>query len=90
MHSIADRFDISESSVHACIEGVLKLLHSLSAEVTSWPDEREQERIKAGFLLRVLERGHATLLAAWTEAMWRSTAQRKLRSRTSPGRSFRH
>ncbi|KAH9375888.1 hypothetical protein HPB48_008962 [Haemaphysalis longicornis] len=37
MYSIADRFDISESSVHACIERVLNLLHSLSAEVISWP-----------------------------------------------------
>ncbi|KAH9382284.1 hypothetical protein HPB48_008726 [Haemaphysalis longicornis] len=36
---------------------VLNLLHSLSAEVISWPDEREQERIKAGFLLKSAGKG---------------------------------
>ncbi|KAH9371793.1 hypothetical protein HPB48_000077 [Haemaphysalis longicornis] len=57
MYSIADRFDISESSVHACIERVLNLLHSLSAEVISWTDKRGQECIKAGFLLKSAGKG---------------------------------
>lgn len=57
MYSIADRFDICESSVHACIERVLDLLHSLSAEVIAWPDEREQEVVKAGFLLKSAGKG---------------------------------
>ncbi|KAH8038889.1 hypothetical protein HPB51_003911 [Rhipicephalus microplus] len=52
MYSLAKRFDISESSVRTCIERVLNFLLSISEEVISWPDSREQERIKTGFLLR--------------------------------------
>ncbi|XP_037513266.1 putative nuclease HARBI1 [Rhipicephalus sanguineus] len=52
MYSLADRFDVSESSVHTCIERVLDFLNSISEEVISWPDSHEQERIKTGFLVR--------------------------------------
>ncbi|KAH8009291.1 hypothetical protein HPB51_014427 [Rhipicephalus microplus] len=52
MYSLADRFDIPESSVCTCIERVLNFLLSISEEVISWPDSREKERIKTGFLLR--------------------------------------
>ncbi|KAH8009945.1 hypothetical protein HPB51_023001 [Rhipicephalus microplus] len=52
MYSLAYRFDISELSVRTCIERVLNFLLSISEEVISWPDSREQERIKTGFLLR--------------------------------------
>ncbi|KAH9382935.1 hypothetical protein HPB48_023570 [Haemaphysalis longicornis] len=83
MYSIADRFDISESPVHACIERVLNLLHSLSAEVISWPDEREQERIKAGFLLKSAGKGPRNTIGCVDGSHVEINTPRNLRSRTS-------
>ncbi|XP_050042541.1 uncharacterized protein [Dermacentor andersoni] len=57
MYSIADRFDVTESSVHACIERVLNLLHSMSEEVIAWPDQQQQERSKGGFLIKSAGKG---------------------------------
>ncbi|KAH7932481.1 hypothetical protein HPB51_029268 [Rhipicephalus microplus] len=57
MYSLGYRFDIFESSVRTCIERVLKFLLSISEEVIFWPDSREQERIKTGFLLRSKDKG---------------------------------
>ncbi|XP_077508859.1 uncharacterized protein LOC144120379 [Amblyomma americanum] len=57
MYSLADKFDISESSVHACIERLLNFLHSISGEVISWPSQQERERIKAGFLSKSAGKG---------------------------------
>ncbi|KAH6944310.1 hypothetical protein HPB50_002683 [Hyalomma asiaticum] len=52
MYSIADRFDVTESSVHACVERVLKLLQSMSEEVIAWPHQQQQELSKVGFLMK--------------------------------------
>ncbi|KAH7984740.1 hypothetical protein HPB52_023698 [Rhipicephalus sanguineus] len=43
---------VAESSAHACIDRVLNLLQSMSEEVITWPDQQQQERIKAGFLAK--------------------------------------
>lgn len=50
-HSLANRFDISKSSVHKCTQYLLNFLSGIS-EVISWPDSHEQGRIKTSFLLR--------------------------------------
>ncbi|XP_037529355.1 uncharacterized protein LOC119406695 [Rhipicephalus sanguineus] len=63
MYSIADRFDVTESSVHACIDRVLNLLQSLSEEVITWPDQQQQERIKAGFLAKSVGKGPRSTIA---------------------------
>lgn len=60
MNSLADRFDITQlhithytvSTVHSCVERMLDFLNSVSAQVIAWPDRREQERSKAGFLAK--------------------------------------
>ncbi|XP_064468954.1 uncharacterized protein LOC135383427 [Ornithodoros turicata] len=57
MYSVADRFDVSESSVHMCVYRVLNFLQSISAGVICWPDQQEQERIKAGFLANSMGKG---------------------------------
>ncbi|KAH7984742.1 hypothetical protein HPB52_023700 [Rhipicephalus sanguineus] len=57
MYSIADRFDVTESSAHACIDRVPNLLQSMSEEVITWPDQQQQERIKEGFLAKSAGKG---------------------------------
>ncbi|KAL1426860.1 hypothetical protein MTO96_017937 [Rhipicephalus appendiculatus] len=52
-----NRFDVTESCVHACIERVLNHLQSMSEEVIAWPDQQQQERIKAGFLAKSAGKG---------------------------------
>ncbi|KAK8772737.1 hypothetical protein V5799_024017 [Amblyomma americanum] len=57
MYSLADRFDMSVSSVSACVNRVLDFLNSISASVIAWPDQRQQERIKAAFLAKTGGKG---------------------------------
>ncbi|KAL1418795.1 hypothetical protein MTO96_025680 [Rhipicephalus appendiculatus] len=51
-YSLADGFDIAESSVQACVDRVLAFLNAVSGEVIAWPNAEERERCKAGFLAR--------------------------------------
>ncbi|XP_077534883.1 uncharacterized protein LOC144146829 [Haemaphysalis longicornis] len=52
-YAIADKFNVTESSVHACVTRVIHFLHTINAEVISWPSSVEEvTRIKAGFLAR--------------------------------------
>lgn len=57
MYALADRFDISVSSVHACIERVLDFFNKISASVIAWPNQQQQERSKAGFLAKAGGKG---------------------------------
>ncbi|KAH9366940.1 hypothetical protein HPB48_002455 [Haemaphysalis longicornis] len=53
MYAIADKFNVTESSVHACVTRVVHFLHAISAVVISWPSSVEEvTRIKAGFLAK--------------------------------------
>nr|XP_050046279.1 uncharacterized protein LOC126543184 [Dermacentor andersoni] len=52
MYAIADKFDVTESSVHACVSRVIYFLHAISGEVICWPSSVEVNRIKAGFLAK--------------------------------------
>lgn len=52
MYSIGDKFDVTESSVHACVTRVIHFLHSISGEVICWPSSAEVAHIKAGFLAK--------------------------------------
>ncbi|KAH7975470.1 hypothetical protein HPB52_001880 [Rhipicephalus sanguineus] len=44
-------------------EEVLNLLQSLSEEVITWPDQQQQERIKAGFLAKSVGKGPRSTIA---------------------------
>lgn len=57
MYSLADRFDIAESSVQACVDRVLAFLNAVSEEVIAWPNAEEKERCKAGFLAKSSGKG---------------------------------
>ncbi|KAH7955365.1 hypothetical protein HPB52_000787 [Rhipicephalus sanguineus] len=59
---VGSRFDVTEPSVHACIDRELNLLQSTSEEVISWPDQQQQERIKAGFLANSAGRGRRSTI----------------------------
>ncbi|KAM7313294.1 protein ALP1-like [Ixodes scapularis] len=62
MYQIADRFDITESSVHLCIERVLNFLNSISAQIITWPDQERRRRSQAGFLRKTKGKGpHKTI-----------------------------
>ncbi|XP_040070458.1 protein ALP1-like [Ixodes scapularis] len=50
MYQIADRFDITESSVHICIEKMLNFMNDISAQIITWPDQERRQRSQAGFL----------------------------------------
>ncbi|KAK8765434.1 hypothetical protein V5799_031957 [Amblyomma americanum] len=52
MYALADHFDVSVSSVHACVERVLDFLKSISSSVIVWPNHEQQERSKASFLAK--------------------------------------
>ncbi|XP_050038849.1 uncharacterized protein [Dermacentor andersoni] len=52
MYAIGDKFDVAESSVHACVTRFVHFLHSLSGDVICWPSSAEMSRIKAGFLAK--------------------------------------
>ncbi|KAH7979011.1 hypothetical protein HPB49_007772 [Dermacentor silvarum] len=57
MYCLADRFDLSESSVLVCIERLFNFLNSISGEVIAWPSGHDQERTKAGFLVKSSGKG---------------------------------
>ncbi|KAK8785699.1 hypothetical protein V5799_007934 [Amblyomma americanum] len=50
MNSVADRFDVTESSVVLCLRRVLDFLMDISDEVIAWPDDAELACSKARFL----------------------------------------
>ncbi|KAJ8927466.1 hypothetical protein NQ314_020063 [Rhamnusium bicolor] len=47
---VADRFDITISSLFRITNKVIRFLSSMSADVIKWPNEEEQERIEEYFL----------------------------------------
>ncbi|KAK8762319.1 hypothetical protein V5799_026415 [Amblyomma americanum] len=49
MYQIADKFDVSESTVHAAISRILDFLFSISKREICWPDPDERQRSKAAF-----------------------------------------
>ncbi|XP_037564034.1 putative nuclease HARBI1 [Dermacentor silvarum] len=49
MYHIADKFDVSESTVHGAISRVLDFIFSISAREICWPDRDEKERSKRAF-----------------------------------------
>ncbi|XP_077551224.1 uncharacterized protein LOC144164844 [Haemaphysalis longicornis] len=49
MYRIADKFDVTESSVHLAINWVLAFLYSISAREIRWPDADERGRMKRTF-----------------------------------------
>ncbi|KAH7949472.1 hypothetical protein HPB49_011036 [Dermacentor silvarum] len=49
MYSIADKFDVSESTVHSAICRILGFLLSISAREIHWPDHDEGARNKRAF-----------------------------------------
>ncbi|KAG0443373.1 hypothetical protein HPB47_015005 [Ixodes persulcatus] len=62
MYQIADRFDITESSVHLCIKRVLNFLNGISAQIITWPDQERRRRSQAGFLRKTKGKGpHKTI-----------------------------
>ncbi|XP_077553666.1 uncharacterized protein LOC144168586 [Haemaphysalis longicornis] len=50
LYRIADKFDVSESTVHAAITRVVGFLLEISAREIRWPNVDERERIKSSFL----------------------------------------
>nr|XP_050040788.1 uncharacterized protein LOC126537743 [Dermacentor andersoni] len=52
MYSVADRFDVSESSVVLCMQRVLNFLQAISAEVICWPSAADMARSKMAFLTK--------------------------------------
>ncbi|XP_070390216.1 uncharacterized protein [Dermacentor albipictus] len=50
MYHIADKFDVSESTVHAALNRVLDFIFSISAREVCWPDRDEKERSKRAFM----------------------------------------
>ncbi|KAL1431609.1 hypothetical protein MTO96_002238 [Rhipicephalus appendiculatus] len=56
MYQIADKFDVSESTVHVAICRVLDLF-SISAREIRWPDREEKERTKRAFQDALARRG---------------------------------
>ncbi|KAL1468251.1 hypothetical protein MTO96_025559 [Rhipicephalus appendiculatus] len=56
MYQIADKFDVSESTVHAAISRVLDFLDFISAREICWPDRDERERNKRTFMKLVRRR----------------------------------
>ncbi|KAL1479123.1 hypothetical protein MTO96_052122 [Rhipicephalus appendiculatus] len=56
MYQIADKFDVSESTVHAAISRVLDFLDSISAREICWPDRDQRERNKRTFMKLVRRR----------------------------------
>uniref|UniRef100_A0A224YV12 Nuclease harbi1-like protein n=1 Tax=Rhipicephalus zambeziensis TaxID=60191 RepID=A0A224YV12_9ACAR len=52
MNCIADRFDVTESSVVLCLRRVLDFLLDISAEVIAWPNDAQMNRSKARFLAK--------------------------------------
>lgn len=88
MYSLADRFDIAESSVQACVDRVLAFLNAISEEAIAWPNDKEKERCKAT-LLEVGAKDRTTPSAALMAATSRSTHRGSLLSPTLTGRSFR-
>ncbi|KAH9381235.1 hypothetical protein HPB48_014454 [Haemaphysalis longicornis] len=58
MYAIGDKFDMTESSVHACVTRVIHFLHAISAEVISPPSSVEEvTRIKARFIAKSSGKG---------------------------------
>lgn len=57
MYAIGDKFDVTESSVHACVTRIIHFLHAISGEVICWPSSAEMSRIKAGFLAKSSGKG---------------------------------
>lgn len=49
MYQIADKFDVSESTVHLAIRRVVNFLFSISSREIRWPDRDEKERTKRAF-----------------------------------------
>ncbi|KAH6945030.1 hypothetical protein HPB50_006917 [Hyalomma asiaticum] len=60
MYQIADKFNVSESSVHVSICRVLNFLFSISEREIRWPDHDEKERNKAAFS-KLVRRGRSPL-----------------------------
>ncbi|KAH7975820.1 hypothetical protein HPB52_005501 [Rhipicephalus sanguineus] len=60
MYSLADRFNIAESSVQTCVDRILAFLNAISEEAIAWPNDEEKERDKAGFLARSSGKGVRT------------------------------
>ncbi|XP_065307089.1 uncharacterized protein [Dermacentor albipictus] len=54
MYATGDKFDVTESSVHVCVNRVVKFLHGIRDEVICWPGSAEIARVKAGFHRRLL------------------------------------
>lgn len=52
MYSIADKFDVTESSVLVCVNRVVKFLHAIRDEVICWRSSAEVVHVKAGFLAK--------------------------------------
>ncbi|XP_054923974.1 uncharacterized protein [Dermacentor andersoni] len=52
MYSVADRFDVSESSVVLCMQRVLNFLQAISAEVICWPTAADMARNKMALLTK--------------------------------------
>ncbi|KAG0413423.1 hypothetical protein HPB47_009427 [Ixodes persulcatus] len=62
MYQIADRLDITESSVHLCIEKVLNIRNDISVQIITWPDQERRRRSQAGFLRTTKGKGpHKTI-----------------------------
>ncbi|KAH9377644.1 hypothetical protein HPB48_016121 [Haemaphysalis longicornis] len=57
MYSVADRFDVSESSVVVCMRRVLNFLQAVSAEVICWPSATDMARSKMAFLAKSSGKG---------------------------------
>ncbi|KAG0443230.1 hypothetical protein HPB47_015155 [Ixodes persulcatus] len=69
MYQCADRFDITESSVHLCIERVLNLLNGISAQIITWPDQERRRRSQAGFLRKTKRKGPHKTIGAIVEIL---------------------
>ncbi|KAH6920599.1 hypothetical protein HPB50_028414 [Hyalomma asiaticum] len=57
MYAIGDKFDVTESSVHACVTRVVHFLHATSGDIICWPSSAEVTRIKNGFLAKSQGKG---------------------------------
>lgn len=51
MYEVADKFDVTESSVHLTLTRFLNFLQDISAQEISWPSLNERSRIQNAFFV---------------------------------------
>lgn len=57
MNSVANQFDMTESSVVLCLRRVWDFLLEVSAQVITWPNDAQMPRSKASFLAKSCGKG---------------------------------